>query len=510
MGNSVDKSTQITAPKPTTVQRQDQLVKQESVEEANIAAEYDVLLRGSVAAAELPPEGARRLQTVMGNRAGAGLTASRNINPNSELTIQPRLTVGPADDKYEREADEVANRVVGKLSLQSASTDSESALQRTEREEDESQIQAKSLTAAIRRSASADGGPVDAQVERSIRSSRGNGQPMDNDVRTSMENAFGADFGNVKVHTDARSDELNRTLSARAFTTGQDIYFRKGEYNPSSTEGKKLIAHELTHVVQQTGYSIGRMSDDKMIQHRQQKSYDRDHMTGLFHQHPNLVQRDDADGAADAPATKNKSWWRLAIEATGHFIQSIVQTTGGLISAIGTGGAALLPGIVAAVGGVGQAIIGICKSVRAHILRKGRDKDEQAYLKNLIMFEGSIGTATAISGIVSGSLSPDVWKQVVTIVSKSVDTLSGIIKSVRGFNLNKWKNTSTYGILIMIESALGFLSSLTTGIANAIASGAEAIFTIVSQIFKSIVTLFKGARGRANSHKAEMAQEGGS
>jgi hypothetical protein len=68
-----------------------------------------------------------------------------------------------------------------------------------------------------------------------------------------MEAAFGVDFGGVRVHADTEADTLNRSLNARAFTTGQDIYFRQGGYSPGSSSGRELIAHELVHVVQQTG-----------------------------------------------------------------------------------------------------------------------------------------------------------------------------------------------------------------------------------------------------------------
>jgi hypothetical protein len=67
-----------------------------------------------------------------------------------------------------------------------------------------------------------------------------------------MEKAFGGvDFSQVKVHNDAVSDQLNQSIQARAFTTGQDVFFRGGEYDPGSRGGQELIAHELTHVVQQ-------------------------------------------------------------------------------------------------------------------------------------------------------------------------------------------------------------------------------------------------------------------
>ncbi len=71
--------------------------------------------------------------------------------------------------------------------------------------------------------------------------------------RTKMEQGFRANFSQVKVHTDSESDTLNRSLQSRAFTTGKDIFFRQGEYNPGQQAGQKLIAHELTHVVQQNG-----------------------------------------------------------------------------------------------------------------------------------------------------------------------------------------------------------------------------------------------------------------
>jgi hypothetical protein len=103
-----------------------------------------------------------------------------------------------------------------------------------------------------------EGGEGLAGVERSIDAGRGGGQGLDHATRTQMESSFGADFGGVRVHTDAQADSLNRALSARAFTTGQDVFFRQGEYNPGSSGGRELLAHELTHVVQQNGDGIQR------------------------------------------------------------------------------------------------------------------------------------------------------------------------------------------------------------------------------------------------------------
>jgi hypothetical protein len=79
-----------------------------------------------------------------------------------------------------------------------------------------------------------------------------------------MERVFGADFSGVRVHTDAHSDSLNHSLHARAFTTGKDIFFKQGEYNPGSSTGQELIAHELAHVVQQN-ISISSKKNEKIL-----------------------------------------------------------------------------------------------------------------------------------------------------------------------------------------------------------------------------------------------------
>ncbi|MCP2729206.1 eCIS core domain-containing protein [Limnofasciculus baicalensis] len=92
-----------------------------------------------------------------------------------------------------------------------------------------------------------------SNLEETIQQKRGSGDALSDDVRQPMESAFGADFSGVKVHTDSTSDKLNKSIQAKAFTTGKDIFFKQGEYQPQNQEGQELIAHELTHVVQQTG-----------------------------------------------------------------------------------------------------------------------------------------------------------------------------------------------------------------------------------------------------------------
>jgi hypothetical protein len=94
------------------------------------------------------------------------------------------------------------------------------------------------------------------QLMKRIRAERGSGRPLEPQVRAEMESAFGQDFGDVRVHTDAIADRLARELRATAFTTGTDIFIRSSEPSPKSSEGKRLLGHELAHVAQQQGAMI--------------------------------------------------------------------------------------------------------------------------------------------------------------------------------------------------------------------------------------------------------------
>ena len=167
------------------------------------------------------------LQRTLGNRAVGRL-------------LQPKLTIGQPNDKYEQEADRVADQVMRSI----ASPGNEAS---------RPSITPISAEVVPRAARSADGivtGPVGPSFEHALGQS-GSGHPLADSVRTSMERAFGSDFGGVRVHTSAAADEMSRSVNARAFTVGQDIYFSGDAFRPESAEGRRLLAHELTHTVQQ-------------------------------------------------------------------------------------------------------------------------------------------------------------------------------------------------------------------------------------------------------------------
>lgn len=83
--------------------------------------------------------------------------------------------------------------------------------------------------------------------------SKGKGSPLSKDLLYEMNSRFGYDFSGVRIHNDSEAHRVSKELHAQAFTHGQDIYFNEGKFDPTSAEGKLLLAHELTHVIQQTG-----------------------------------------------------------------------------------------------------------------------------------------------------------------------------------------------------------------------------------------------------------------
>jgi hypothetical protein len=174
------------------------------------------------------PEGAAAPSVVDAGHQLLGLQRKAG-NATVNRLIQTKLTVGRADDPYEREADRVAGEVMRRLRAGDVSGGATPAVQM--------------------KSADPLGGtPVPADLEQRISSS--SGRALDGVTRSSMEGAFGADFSGVRVHTGPEAATLSESLQAHAFTTGSDIFFGKGADPSSSPE---LLAHELTHVVQQSG-----------------------------------------------------------------------------------------------------------------------------------------------------------------------------------------------------------------------------------------------------------------
>ncbi|UBF30544.1 DUF4157 domain-containing protein (plasmid) [Kovacikia minuta CCNUW1] len=210
---------------------------------------------------------------------GHRFTGTANSESNAATTrspaslIQPKLTIGAPGDKYEQEADRVAAQVVSQIQASKLQPSEQAQnVQRSSAPEEEelqmlldiSRIQRSSaleeeelqMSSIVQRSLGGETAAPD--IESAIAQAGSSGQPLDNSIRQPMEQSFKADFSGVRVHTDAQADGLNRSLLSRAFTTNQDIFFKRGEYQPNSKNGQELLAHELTHVVQQNSATVQR------------------------------------------------------------------------------------------------------------------------------------------------------------------------------------------------------------------------------------------------------------
>ncbi len=195
------------------------------------------------------------------------LPEKKNIQKgfSQSSVIQPKLRIGQPGDKYELEADAVANQVMklGKnntMQMQPIGEEEElmqPKLRMQPIEEDEEPIQMKCAEcekeAEMLQPKSDNVGVATPSIERQIYSSKGSGTNLPESTNQFMSRAIGTDFSGVKIHTGSNAVQMNRQLQARAFTYGSDIYFNSGEYSPESSNGKSLLAHELTHVVQQNG-----------------------------------------------------------------------------------------------------------------------------------------------------------------------------------------------------------------------------------------------------------------
>ena len=162
--------------------------------------------------------------------------------------FQRQIKIGNANDAAEKEADHAADMVVEGKGLSdgnpffAAAPPPPPIVNRKEKnEEEEVQREKKSSAETV----------APADFSSKLESTQAGGRPLGNETRQHMESGFGADFSNVRIHTDGRAAQLSESVNAKAFTHGNNIYFNQGQYNPSSSQGKHLLAHELTHTIQQ-------------------------------------------------------------------------------------------------------------------------------------------------------------------------------------------------------------------------------------------------------------------
>lgn len=178
--------------------------------------------------------------------------------------VMTKLKIGSPGDRFEQQADQMADKVVRmpdtqvfrqpieeeeKMQMQPMAEEEEKLQMQPLEEEEELQMQSDIQRQEGHTSFASD------EISEQLQTAISGGESLLPGVQQEMSQKTGFDFSNVQIHTDERAVQMNRKLGAKAFTHGSDIYFNRGEYNPESFEGKHLLAHELTHVVQQNGDS---------------------------------------------------------------------------------------------------------------------------------------------------------------------------------------------------------------------------------------------------------------
>jgi hypothetical protein len=270
--------------------------------------------------------------------------------------LQLKLEIGEPDDPYERQADRVADAVVqmpdASQPVQRQEIEEEEELQ-MKREpilqkkckecEEEENLQRKSNISAE------SGNTVSEPISTQLRANSGKGNLLPRSVQSEMSQKIGADFNGVNIHTDSDASQMSRSLGARAFTHGDDIYFNSGEYNPSTQEGKHLLAHELTHVVQQ-GKARKRIQREPLSD-TQRDNYVTNIIAEMGTTHTDYNNgAQDADRAISAAAQANAD---LAKALFSISMAIIVPGFGGVISSFATRvGITLTTSVADRIGGV--------------------------------------------------------------------------------------------------------------------------------------------------------------
>ena len=199
----------------------------------------------SATSVPLRPSRSAQLQRRCACNGAAGVSGEcEECRKKKQLGLQAKLQISEAGDIYEREADRVADQVMS-ISPHSAVTGSPPRIQRL----------AGQSTGQAEEAAP-------ASVDRAVASP---GRPLESALRQDMEQRFGYDFSQVRVHPGAAAEQSAQDVNANAYTVGHDIMFATGRFAPETHEGRRLIAHELTHVVQQSGEEGLRMDQSNEI-----------------------------------------------------------------------------------------------------------------------------------------------------------------------------------------------------------------------------------------------------
>jgi len=187
-------------------------------------------------------------------RAGNDISSMVQLqSEEEEVQMQPVEEEEQLQAKNEEEEESIQLQAEEELQTQSIGEEEKLVQRQLESDEEELQAQTVEEKEEIQRKGNSvrNNGEVTGSFETKLSGTKSSGEPLSGSVQNFMEPRFGADFSNVRIHTGPEAAELSSGINAQAFTHGRDIYFNEGKYDPDSSSGKHLIAHELTHTIQQ-------------------------------------------------------------------------------------------------------------------------------------------------------------------------------------------------------------------------------------------------------------------
>jgi hypothetical protein len=362
----------------------------------------------------------------------------------AHLPVQTKLAVSKPGDKYEAEADHMAGKVMrmSGSGKQKRENELESQPEKKLQRKESASIQLEELPAQQQ----GDGHTqmANEQTAATIRSKTSGGQPLPVETRSFMEPRFGNDFSNVRIHQDQGAAQLNSQLNARAFTYQNHIFFGEGQYKPQSPQGKHLLAHELTHVVQQGGAKGLNDKSETGRSQRDETVSDRPSQTGS-----QVIQRgllDDIKEGAGAVAG-----------AVSGIINNVRQAIGGGIAAATTWIRNVASGIGAGISAAWTFINNLASTARL----------------------GVAAAWTLIQGIASrigqGITSASAW-------------IKGLATKLNMGITNAWNfiQTVASSIAMNITNAWNFIQNLASGMATGITSAWNFIQAAAKKIAMNI------------------------
>ncbi|PSL35055.1 eCIS core domain-containing protein [Chitinophaga ginsengisoli] len=289
-----------------------------------------------------------------GKEEGGGAFFGEKETAKEPFFVQRKLTIGKPDDHYEKQADQVADKVVQRMSAPApvqakaavpapvstvpsghtpASAAQPDTLQMKEQEGKEEEISGEDKKVQRKPIFDSMGDPPDdiqkkgngsdaadttnSALQDRLQKTKGSGNPLPADTKTAMESSIGADFSNVRIHTGSEAAEMSNDLQAQAFTHGNDIYFNDNKFDATSSTGRHLLAHELTHTVQQ-GAAVQKKADPAAVP-----------------AHVPAVQKKEDSNAANSSAEKKEE-----IPGVQAKVEDTIQRAGGKPAAGAAPGAA--------------------------------------------------------------------------------------------------------------------------------------------------------------------------